>query len=284
MLRATHKGKAHKKGQPNEDAYHFKVLEDGIFIGAVADGAGTDLAPFASVGSRKATEFAVSWLERTRYFWPEANNPDAETKWQEIIRQCFEETIKHLQDQADYLNSGWNPYQISIDAFATTLLIVVASNEWIVYGQIGDGTIIIQTEENDNTNLLDSELHQLTIDQIEFSNITTFITCENALDTIQIGFISKKISAICMLTDGLDRIAIDAKENMPRESFLNPLIQITCDSENEVADSKELTKYLASEKIQSKTFDDCCLLIAVSASEQTNEQKLATTKSSTKPV
>ncbi|PWN06368.1 PP2C family serine/threonine-protein phosphatase [Rhodohalobacter mucosus] len=262
VLAASQKGSYHNEGQPNEDAFYYNHIDNGTLIAAVADGAGSNSAPFSSVGSRWATKFAVTWLSSVIDLWPESEKQDAGREWKELIDQCFSETINHIQDRTNYLNNGANSLQITMDAFATTLLIIVATEHFVAYGQVGDGGIVVQTAIDSNHKNTDYELHQLTEDHSKFANITTFITSEDALKVIQSGFVQKPINGVCLFTDGLARIAFDKKEKEPRQSFLNPLIRIASVSNNEQRDNLELEKYLRSNRVQSRTFDDCCILVA----------------------
>ena len=304
VLAASHIGKIHKNSQPNEDAYYYKLLDCGTFVGAVADGAGTSSAPFASVGSKEAVLKIVACLEAYRGVWPEPERNDAGKEWKQIMQSCFMETQMHLkafasnvQSLAEHLENvqystnsdekdsngsksaselselrlafsqnkliemllDKGPYPES--AFASTLLVVVTTPEWIAYGQIGDGGIVICTQSDNNTTEQKINFKRLTFDLHEIANHTVFLTSKNSLRELQFGFKKDSISGIVLFSDGLERIIFNYKENEPRRSFLQPLFQIVSESNNQESDSRELEKYLASDSIQSKTFDDTTIIV-----------------------
>ena len=305
VLAASHIGKVHKDGQPNEDAFFYKVLDCGTFIGAIADGAGSMSAPFASVGSREAVRKIVASLEAYRGVWPKPENSDAEKEWEQILQSCFMETQRHLKTFVSSIQSftghlqniqysatqnskvdsnaplSTSKYLELSDAFlenefvemlkqkdstpesmfASTLLVVVATTEWIAYGQIGDGGIMVQKLSVDNRTEGEITLERLTFDMHEIANHTVFLTSKNSIQQLQAGFCKDTITGIAIFSDGLERMVIDKKKNEPRISFLKPLFQIALESDNPACDSKELAKYLASDNIQTKTFDDTTIIV-----------------------
>src|SRR4026209_2083903 len=132
LLGASVPGTSHlKTGLPCQDAHRFVVLENGVVIAAVADGAGS--AKHADRGSLLAVEHAVSWLSAALAAsdaWTEDDSVD-------LLRSMTQEVRTHLEHTCE-------PGTLS--DFATTLLVCFVTKSVIAAFQIGDGAIVSATE------------------------------------------------------------------------------------------------------------------------------------------
>ncbi len=153
-------GTSHKKqGIGCQDYGKYCIIGDAI-IGAVADGAGS--AKYSRVGARLAVVTALKYLrsaiiefKETRYRDKKyqsieslENQGSAQEKCnadlsEEEAKNLFTETVKKaiaaLKNTAD--KNGYSPNEL-----ACTLLVFVATPNWIAAMQIGDGFIIPKTQ------------------------------------------------------------------------------------------------------------------------------------------
>ncbi len=210
-------GTSHQKQQmPCQDYGDYKIINQAI-VGAVADGAGS--AKYADIGAKLAVEtvlaafteqdiFTITNLKKTT-----ATVTIPQSRSERAVKQLFTKTVKKivttLKEQA--ANDGY-----SIEDFACTLLIVVATSNGLAAMQIGDGFIIVRRAE---------ESPQLLFipDKGEYINETSFVTSANALESMRVVVQTGQPKFICASTDGLERLAIRMSDHTPFIPFFKPL-------------------------------------------------------------
>jgi hypothetical protein len=125
--------------------------------------------------------------------------------------------------------------------------------------QIGDGFIIIRRDDSSDYQLLFSP------DKGEYSNSTSFITSSDYLNDLQIKIInnSADIRFIFLSTDGIERLAAIWQDEQwsPYRNFLKPLEEHLFTENDLYIAEEELTDFLGSDKINSRTDDDKTILI-----------------------
>jgi hypothetical protein len=130
----------------------------------------------------------------------------------------------------------------------------VASTSWIAASHIGDGGIVILTEQD--------ELLSVTKPPIgEYANETTFLTSEGWEDTLQNANFTRPIRGVAAFSDGLQRLALNLPAGEPFPPFFLPLFALAA----EAVDSNpaaRLDEFLNSSRINARTDDDKTLLLA----------------------
>ncbi|MEH2303970.1 PP2C family serine/threonine-protein phosphatase [Nostoc sp.] len=247
-------GTSHQKqGIGCQDYGDSRIFKD-VIIGAVADGAGS--AKHSDVGSRLAVETVLKCFsdinefpEKQEEFEQGFSQPLSKEEAQKVFAKIVNQIITELQKQAD---EG----DYSINDLACTLLVFVATPDWVAAMQIGDGFIVIRSQESEYQLLFQP-------DKGEFANETTFITSTNALKEMQVRVITEKQEFICASTDGLEKVAIRLSDWQPFSPFFKPLEEYLHEPVNSEDEDKYLMEFLNSERLNSRTDDDKTLLLCL---------------------
>ncbi|NEO74732.1 PP2C family serine/threonine-protein phosphatase, partial [Moorena sp. SIO3H5] len=181
-------GISHKKrGIPCQDyAYYDYLFEQDVVIGAVADGAGS--ARYSDKGSKIAVEQAIAYIRENSQFLP--NN---KKHTEELFSRVLDRVINSLGKKASLL-------QCSLDDLACTLIVFVTTPSCLAAMQIGDGLIVVQTQDKSDYDLL------FMPNKGEYANETTFVTSTSARSEMKTEFKSIQVNFIAEETD-LDRCA-----------------------------------------------------------------------------
>ncbi|MEI1375175.1 PP2C family serine/threonine-protein phosphatase [Nostoc sp. UHCC 0926] len=219
-----------------------------VIVGAVADGAGT--AKYSDIGSKLAVETVLKCFSDINEFPHKQafSQPLDKEEAQKVFAKIVNQVITELQKQAD---EG----DYSVNDLACTLLLFVATPDWLAAMQIGDGFIVVRSQDSEYQLLFQP-------DKGEFANETTFITSANAVKEMQVKVIHEKQEFICASTDGLEKVAIRLSDWKPFPPFFNPLEEYLHESVNPKED-KYLTEFLNSERLNSRTDDDKTLLLCL---------------------
>ncbi|AVH72499.1 PP2C family serine/threonine-protein phosphatase [Nostoc sp. 'Lobaria pulmonaria (5183) cyanobiont'] len=241
-------GTSHQKqGIVCQDYGKYCIFDD-VIVGAVADGAGS--AKHSDVGSRLAVETVLKYFSdinefpHKQAFSQPLDKEEAQKVFAKIVNQVITELHKQADDE-DY----------SINDLACTLLVFLATPDWVAAMQIGDGFIVVRSQDSEYQLLFQP-------DKGEFANETTFITSTNALKEMQVEVIPEKQEFICASTDGLEKVAIRLSDWQPFSPFFKPLEEYLHESVNPKED-KYLTEFLNSERLNSRTDDDKTLLLCL---------------------
>lgn len=229
--------------EPCHDSFLYKILPDGKLIIAVSDGAGSARKP--KQGSGIIVQSCIELLEKNI----EKNIPDNENAWNRLIKNIFEETRKKLVKISEIEGCHLNDY-------AATFLLVLLTEEWTIGGLIGDSAAVILTS--------DKGLYSICPPQKgEYANMTNFLTKENALDFLCIHVKKGQARAVAAFSDGLLELAVNIVKNKPHPPFFNPLFSFIAEIQDEQEGTDHLAKFLASERVTSRTDDDKTLVLAI---------------------
>ncbi|MEH2326381.1 MAG: PP2C family serine/threonine-protein phosphatase [Nostoc sp.] len=160
-----------------QDYGNYLIFDD-VIVGAVADGAGS--AKHSDVGSKLAVETVLKcFSDINESPQKEAfSQPLSKEEAEEVFGKIMNQVITELQKQADEEN-------YSVNDLACTLLVFVATPDWVAAMQIGDGFIVMRSQESEYQLLFQP-------DKGEFANETTFITSKNAINEMQVEVIPEK--------------------------------------------------------------------------------------------
>ncbi|MGB6297717.1 MAG: protein phosphatase 2C domain-containing protein [Rivularia sp. (in: cyanobacteria)] len=221
-------GTLHQKyNLPCQDYNNYRIFnENEIIVGAVADGAGS--AQYAEHGAKIAVETVISEITQIVEKLPSGAKlllDLLESDQNKIDLFCctlVQEVQEILAKKAQQLNC-------SLEELACTLIAFIASPQWIVALQIGDGFLVTRADGETDYRLVFEP------DKGEFANQTTFVTSNLAQQTIQIKVLNQKTVFICAATDGLERVAIRFKGWQPFKGFFQPLESFMDDYIPEIA-------------------------------------------------
>ncbi|AFY51049.1 hypothetical protein Nos7524_5330 [Nostoc sp. PCC 7524] len=248
-------GTSHESQEiPCQDYGDDRIFND-VIVGAVADGAGS--AKYADLGANLAVKTTLKYLSKISEYlrkrqrcWERFSHALSETEAKKLFTKTVEKVIKELDEQAikkDY----------SVNELACTILVFVATPHWIAAMQIGDGFIVVRSQNSEEYQLL---FHP---DRGEFANETTFITSANALQEMQVKVIAGEQAFICASTDGLEKVAIRLHDWKPFPPFFKPFEEYLQETPNPKEDHKYLDDFLNSERLNARTDDDKTLLLCL---------------------
>ncbi len=172
-----------------------------------------------------------------------------QTDFSGLIRTIFEQARQALLDLSE--NEG-----IPLRSLAATLTCVIAMDNLLAVGQLGDGLVVLQT---DGEELLPATRLQ----RGEYANETYFLTQEDVLDQLQMQVICRPVQALAVMSDGLIRLAMKMTSNEPHAPFFKPLLAFAAAAEDAQAAQEQLAAFLSSERVCSRTDDDKSLVLAV---------------------
>lgn len=244
IVSASVKGASHEKsGQPCQDFHDWKVIGDEILIVGVADGAGSAL--FSDEGSKLAVKTAIKKLseliDRSRF--------DDDSYLHSALIDALKSAKSAIEDKAQSENKA-------IRDFATTLILLIATAEFVCAIQIGDGAIIVK--ENNIITTLTKPKHR------EYINETEFLTSISNFDDLKMEIKRAVITDLAVISDGLQMIALNLPEYTPFEGFFLPLFDFLETAEDEKKANKQLEDFLRSPRVIERTDDDLTLFLAYS--------------------
>jgi hypothetical protein len=231
-----------KTGSPCQDAGGCVVVPaiDGseVLIAAVADGAGT--AERSDAGSSLAvSRFLKDFAE------PEPTSID---------REFVVEWIGSVQNEITALAAQEG--RESRD-YACTILGAVVADSCAVYIQIGDGAIIVGTEEVGEYTWIFWPQHG------EYANVTNFLTQGLAAETLEFET-GPPVHEIALFSDGIERLVLDFSAKTVHSPSFRPVFKWLAGTEpsdlQQPADA--LIAYLGSEHVNKRTDDDKTLVMA----------------------
>jgi serine/threonine protein phosphatase PrpC len=242
---AAARGTAHARMDARlQDAYKCCFIENtGSLFAIVSDGAGSAIrgGEGASLSCR-----TLSSLVRTHY---EHNRlaPSDETihSWIDIVRARINEAA---------LCRG-----LKLRDFATTIVCALSYEGGSTFIHIGDGCAVYKAVNSEEWVCASWPHHG------EYASTTNFIT-DHPEPIIRISRINVQIDVLCLLTDGLERLALEISAQRPHRPFFDGLLRPLTNSKMVGRDStlsQQLAKYLDSSPINARTDDDKALILAV---------------------
>jgi hypothetical protein len=249
-------GASHLKHDlPCQDYQASRLLpwgEGQALLIALADGAGS--AENADQGAQLAVEAALHSLEISlRTCEPSC------VDFESSMRLAFESAQQVLFDQA-----GGD--EIPVRSLATTLTCVAAVDGFITVGQLGDGSVVVRTDED--------ELVAVTNPQRgEYANETFFLVQEDALENLQVQVLHYPVLGLAVLSDGLMRLALQMPANIPHRPFFKPLFAFAASAEDMDAATGQLASFLSSERVSERTDDDKSLVLAICSAVPSGERE-----------
>jgi hypothetical protein len=140
------------------------------------------------------------------------------------------------------------------DCACTSLVAVVGPSSFAV-GQIGDGAIVL----GDGT----SYRTAFWPEPAEYANATDFLTDDRFADALQFATSPEPVAEVAVLTDGLQRLALDFASRSAHEAFFRPIFAGLRSAPDPEALVEPLRAFLDSPRVNERTDDDKTLVIAV---------------------
>jgi hypothetical protein len=248
-IAASVMGTSHQKvGGTCQDANDCQVyrLPNGekVLVAVVADGAGS-----AACGGEGAFRACSEFVGLANHHLSSGNpveqiSIETAKSWLGVIQRA-------LDKDAESVSRGRRD-------FACTLLGLVVGDDCTACLQIGDGVIVVADSEEHVYG------HVFWPDRGEYANTTHFVTQDEAVEHLQFESVRRQIVEVALLTDGLQSIALNYKQQSAHEPFFKglfaPLGGVNEGRSHEL--SQSLAAFLSSPRVNEKTDDDKTLVLA----------------------
>jgi len=236
------KGTAHQKVDvPCQDAIYWQISPEGALVIAVADGAGS--ASLAKIGAEIAVRQAVEYLCSSELTLVDVINND----WHALLTGAFQSALAAIVVEAE-------TRQTALREFASTLIVTLATQDFVLAGHIGDGASVVGDD--------DGNVYLLTGPQNgEYANETTFLVSPDALATVQLVKWPKAARYLALFSDGLQMLALTMPGAHPHAPFFSPLFQFISSRPQE--GEAQLRKFLTTPPVTDRADDDLSLVLAV---------------------
>jgi hypothetical protein len=219
--------------QPCQDFCAGKHV-DSTVAAACSDGAGS--ADLSHLGSKSAVERFMDVAT------PSESAPEraAIEAWVDAARE------RVLEEAA---TQGVVPRRL-----ACTLLVAIVGDGWATFAQIGDGVIVFNGDAG----------YELAFwpDNGEYANTTRFLTDDDYRKHLRIEIVTRQVSELAVMTDGLQMLALDFKGARVHDRFFEPLFRTVRNNPNEEALRTSLLEFMDSKRVNERTDDDKTLLLA----------------------
>lgn len=246
LVYACAKGTSHEAaGLPCQDSAFGEVVEvEGgpALLVSIADGAGS--AAQGGEGAEAAClalqDAASGWIEQAGLSNPP--NQSILIGWVQAV---------HLALNEKAADAGG-----AIRDFACTLLAAVCTPNWAAFVQIGDGALVARRQ--------DAFRVVFWPENGEYANQTHFVTDPGYLDHVMTATELEPVLDIAVMTDGLQRLALNYTERSAHTAFFEPLFSTLRKQPLDTLLELEggLAALLNSQAVNSRTDDDKTLLIA----------------------
>lgn len=242
VIGASVRGSSHvRNGTPCQDSFQFRIITDEFLVVALADGLGS--AARSEVGSSLAVNAAIDVIETRLH----NHHPQSEESWVLLLQDAFGTARMTLEMHAE-------EDEISLRELGTTLLIAVYDPGTLAIGHLGDGAIVGMWDNGDLATVSAPE-------RGEYANTVIPLTWPTALDRVRYDIIRTSPMSAIMMSDGVQHLALDAKDGQPYPAFFLPLFRAVREMTDPGATARDLEAFLASERMDARTDDDRTLVI-----------------------
>jgi hypothetical protein len=244
-IAASSRGTSHiKTGTRRQDAYRCYSPEKAsrFLISVVSDGAGS--ADFGGEGASLVCR--VFSLAAQHHLLDFDSVPDEES-----VLMWIDQTRDRISFAAH--KRGKIPRD-----FAATLIAVISDGTDTLIAQVGDGCAVLRERASQEWTI------PLWPDHGEYASTTSFVTDDPAAKC-RIHRSRCEIAGFAMMTDGLERLALDFQAKRPFPGFLDAMAKPIFSAPRDGKDSTLSTllkNYLEGEAICSRTDDDKTLVVA----------------------
>ncbi|MBX3426524.1 MAG: protein phosphatase 2C domain-containing protein [Pirellulales bacterium] len=228
---------------PCQDSHAVAVVGEGdaaALVACVADGAGS--APHSDQGSAIACE---SLLASARRHYAEAGS----------FAELDEPTVVAWVAEARQ-NVARRAEELACDPrdLATTICAAVVGPERAVFFQLGDGAMVVSRQG----------VHGVVFwpQSGEYANTTNFLTADKFEQKLEFAVAPGRIEELALMTDGLERLALQFDARTPHLPFFAPLFKAIVSDQDEETLAADLATFLRSPAIESRSHDDKTLVLA----------------------
>jgi len=226
---------------PCQDRWDADVFATHTLVAVVADGAGS-----AARAEQGAEVVVATIMRHVREAIHEGRDDYAD-----VLRGAAARARRDLI--AGSQHDGLPLWQ-----YASTALAVVLGPSGGAALQVGDGVIIVGEGADDWSWVFWPH-------KGEYANTTRFLTDEDALEVLEVEALTARVRDVVVMSDGLERLALEYAERAVHSPFVRGIVQPLRRSRvtgQDVELSEALRRFLASDRVGSRTDDDLSLVVA----------------------
>jgi len=134
---------------------------------------------------------------------------------------------------------------------ACTALLAVIGPSVAAFAQIGDGAMVV------------GDRVIFWPEPAEYANATDFLTDDDWAAKLHFAMTDAPVTEVAVLTDGLQRLALDFQGKAPHAAFFRPLFDALRSATDVEALVEPFRDFLDSPRVNARTDDDKTLVIAV---------------------
>ena len=227
-----------------------------VLLAFVSDGAGS--AVKSAIGSRLICE--VLQDKATQFFAEEG-------EFEQLNLRLIANWIQFFRDE---IILQANSDGLSDRDYACTIVGALVGEHASALFQVGDGAIVYSTRSSHTLPTL-----AFWPERGEYENTTFFATQTTFLDQLQFCLVLEQVAEVALLSDGLQRLALDYQTKSAYPPFFSGLFGPLRRTEKQDFDTlnAQLAEYLNSPRINDRTDDDKTLVLATSlGSDGSSEQ------------
>jgi hypothetical protein len=222
-------------GQPCQDAHHYAVLDSGVLIAAVADGAGSLV--HSQIGAKTAVDTLVPAIASLLDSAPTLDNAQ--------ITGAFNLTRETVAKAADQMG-------LQLWELGCTVCLVIAFSDHTLQANIGDSAAIFQGVDDALEVLIEPF-------KGEYANETAFLSSNEWQSNLIIERSSVKAKAIMLGTDGIMEWCTRGRGGVP--SMVLPLFEFGRMNAPTELKQQQLMDFATSPRIRSRVSDDVTILL-----------------------
>lgn len=234
---------------PCQDNNVVKILgvnSTPCLLACVADGAGS--AKYSDEGSSIACN---AILENAVSFFRSKDSFEG-LQYDDVVAWC--------EDARHRIMAGAELHGCEIRELATTLCVAIISQDRSYFFQIGDGAIVVKRNGAYGVVFWPQSG--------EYANTTNFLTVPEYKQHLVFLESANSFSDLALMTDGLERLALQFDNQTPYSPFFHPLFGALRSTSDLEKLSEELRRFLDSDSVRSKSDDDKTIILASRISEE----------------
>jgi hypothetical protein len=232
---------------PCQDRCRVTTLANGaVAVAVLSDGAGS--AAYAEDGADAVCDVLLREIAADV-----AREPDLAAIDDDTVRGWFCAARARLAALAAAAGTD-------VREFSATALVCVAGEAHTICAQVGDGGIVVR----------DGGAPEVAVWPAggEYANQTYFVTDDDVRDRVETRRFAR-VDDVAVFSDGLTRLALAEATRTAFQPFFDPLVRtVRTSAQSDAALRAELTAYLGSESINTRTDDDKALVVACRTSER----------------
>ncbi len=242
VVAASVQGTSHlHSALPCQDAHAYIALPTGELIVTVADGAGS--AMYGGEGAKLAVAAVLTTLQSSLAKY----RPTSRQAWRVLLHSAYRAAQQALLVEA-------TERATAIRHLASTLLVLILTDEETICGLVGDCAAVIQCADGTLRSLCHPQ-------RGDYANTTNFIVHADLSKVLDIQQWPASVAHAALFSDGLAPLAMNLARNEPHAPFFEPLLAFVDAAEDTTVAAGQLADFLNSARVNARTDDDKTLVL-----------------------